>query len=108
MANSHIPTRMISRNMGWCDDSASPHYNQPVALPYMKGHEKLWREDHLYDLVIDTTYNRRPAIQGRGSAIFIHLARPNYMPTEGCIALKRRDLVRIIAMINRHTRIFVS
>ena len=107
MVNAFIPVSMISRTMGWCDDTRSPHYNQPVALPFDKSHEKLWRDDHLYDLVIDTDYNRRPAIKGRGSAIFIHLARPHYTPTEGCIALNRRDLTRLIAMIDRNTRIHV-
>lgn len=107
MVNALIPVRITSRRMGWCDDTHSPHYNQPVALPFDKSHEKLWREDHLYDLVIDTDYNRRPAIKGRGSAIFIHLARPNYTPTEGCIAFSRRDLMRLIAIIDRHTRIHV-
>lgn len=107
MVNTRIPTRTTSRMMGWCDDSASPRYNQPVTLPFDKSHEKLWREDHLYDLVIDTDYNRRPAITGRGSAIFIHLARPHYTPTEGCIGLGRRDLVRLVGMIDTHTRIHV-
>lgn len=107
MVNTLIPTRITSRTMGWCDDSASPQYNQPVALPFAKSHEKLWRDDHVYDLVIDTDYNRRPAIKGRGSAIFIHLARPHYTPTEGCIALNRRDLKHVIAMIDTQTRIHV-
>lgn len=107
MVNSLIPVSMTSRMMGWCDDSTSPHYNQPVTLPFAKSHEKLWRDDHVYDLVIDTDYNRRPAIKGRGSAIFIHLARPHYLPTEGCIALKRRDLEKLLTLINRHTRIHV-
>lgn len=107
MVNALIPVRSISSAMGWCDDRTSPYYNQEVSLPFAKSHEKLWREDHLYDLVIDTDYNRKPAIKGRGSAIFIHLARPNYTPTEGCIALKRRDLVRLIGMIDTRTRIHV-
>lgn len=107
MVNALIPLRMTSRTMGWCDDTRSPHYNQPVTLPFKQSHEKLWRNDHVYDLVIDTNYNRRPAIKGRGSAIFIHLARPNFAPTEGCIAFKRRDLVRLIAMFTIHTRIHV-
>lgn len=107
MVNATIPVRIISRGTGWCDDITSSRYNQPVTLPCDKHHEKLWREDHVYDLVIDTNYNRRPAIKGRGSAIFIHLARPNFTPTEGCIALNRRDLARLIAMINSQTRIHV-
>lgn len=107
MVNAFIPVSMISRTMGWCDDTTSPRYNQPVALPFDKSHEKLMRDDHLYDLVIDTDYNRRPAIKGRGSAIFIHLARPHYTPTEGCIALSRRDFVRLIALIDKQTRIHV-
>jgi L,D-peptidoglycan transpeptidase YkuD (ErfK/YbiS/YcfS/YnhG family) len=107
MVNTRIPVRATSRTMGWCDDTHSSHYNQPVALPFDKSHEKLWRDDHLYDLVIDTDYNRRPAIKGRGSAIFIHLARPHYTPTEGCIAFNCRDLARLISMIDRNTRIHV-
>lgn len=107
MVQTLIPVQTTTRRMGWCDDSASRHYNQPVTLPFDKSHEKLWRDDHLYDLVIDTDYNRRPAIKGRGSAIFIHLARPHYTPTEGCIALSRRDLMRVIAMIDTQTRIHV-
>ena len=107
MVRTVIPVRTTSRVMGWCDDCASPLYNQPVTLPFNASHEKLWREDHLYDLVIDTDYNRRPALKGRGSAIFIHLARPNYHPTEGCIAFKRRDLQRLLGMINANTRIHV-
>lgn len=107
MVHARIPVSTTTRTMGWCDDNASPFYNQPVALPFDKSHEKLWRDDHLYDLVIDTDYNRRPAIKGRGSAIFIHLARPYYTPTEGCIAFNRRDLTRLIAMIDRNTRIHV-
>ena len=107
MANTKIPVTMTTRKMGWCDDSRSPYYNQPVALPFNKSHERLWRDDHVYDLVIDTNYNRKPAIKGHGSAIFIHLARPNYTPTEGCIALTRRDLERLIAMIDTKTRIHV-
>lgn len=107
MVNTHIPVRATSRAIGWCDDTRSPYYNQPVTLPFEKSHEKLWRDDHLYDLVIDTDYNRRPAIKGRGSAIFIHLARPHYIPTEGCIAFNRRDLTRLIAMMDKSTRIHV-
>jgi len=83
MINASIPLRSMSRNMGWCDDTTSPRYNQPVNLPFGKRHEKLWRDDHVYDLVIDTDYNRRPAIKGRGSAIFIHIARQNFTPTDG-------------------------
>ena len=107
MVATSIPVRTTTAKIGWCDDRASPHYNQPVTLPFKASHEKLWREDHLYDLVIDTDYNRRPAIKGRGSAIFIHLARPNFQPTEGCLAFKRRDLQRLLAMINTKTRIHV-
>jgi L,D-peptidoglycan transpeptidase YkuD (ErfK/YbiS/YcfS/YnhG family) len=107
MVNAMIPVQMTSRKMGWCDDIRSLHYNQPVVLPFDKSHERLWRDDHVYDLVIDTDYNRRPAIKGRGSAIFIHLARLNYTPTEGCIALSRRDFTRLIATIDTQTRIHV-
>lgn len=92
-----LPKLAIRPDMGWCDDPASPAYNTLVGLPFPARHEKMWREDHLYDLVIELGYNDRPPELGRGSAIFLHLAHPDYRPTEGCIAVDREaflDLAR--------------
>ena len=82
------PMRPIRPNDGWCDDPGSAAYNRHVTLPSAWGHEKLWRADRLYDLVIVLDYNIRPCRKHRGSAIFLHCARPDFAPTEGCVALR--------------------
>jgi len=91
-----LPVRAIRRHDGWCDASADRNYNRPVRLPYRASAEHLWREDELYDVVVVLTYNERPRVRGRGSAIFMHVARPGYAPTEGCIALARGHLLRLL------------
>lgn len=91
-----LPTRVIRREDGWCDDPASPTYNQPVILPHAARHERLWRDDALYDLVVELGYNDGPIVPGGGSAIFLHVARPDYGPTEGCVAIARGDLLRLM------------
>ena len=88
--------RPLRPSDGWCDDPISAVYNQRVTLPCRAGHEKLWRADHLYDLVIVVDYNVRPRRKNRGSAIFLHCARPDFAPTEGCIALRPDDLRRLL------------
>jgi len=91
-----LPMRPVRPNDGWCDDPESAAYNRHVTLPYKGGHEKLWRADHLYDLVIVLDYNNRPRRKNRGSAIFLHCARPDLAPTEGCVALRPDDLRRLL------------
>lgn len=102
-----LPVRPIRRDDGWCDDMQSPRYNRPVRLPCSASHEEMWRKDRLYDVVIETDWNRRPAIRGRGSAIFIHLRRPDGGPTAGCIALSPRDMRILWPMLGRDTLIHV-
>jgi L,D-peptidoglycan transpeptidase YkuD (ErfK/YbiS/YcfS/YnhG family) len=95
--STQLETQAIQPDMGWCDDPASPAYNRLVVLPFTASHEKMWRDDHLYDLVIELGYNDSPPEPGRGSAIFLHLAHPDYRPTEGCVAVDRAtflDLAR--------------
>ena len=87
-----LPARAIRPDDGWCDASADRNYNRPVRHPYSASAERLWRSDGLYDLVVVLAYNERPRVRGRGSAIFMHVARPGYAPTEGCIALARAHL----------------
>ena len=82
--------------MGWCDDPADPAYNRAVTLPHAGRHEKLWREDQLYDVIVVLGYNDAPPVAGRGSAIFLHVARDDYAPTEGCVALRLADLLDIL------------
>lgn len=93
---TRLPSAPIGREDGWCDDPADPAYNRPVRLPYPGGHERLWREDELYDLLVVLGHNDDPVVAGLGSAIFLHVARADYAPTEGCVALAHADLARVL------------
>jgi L,D-peptidoglycan transpeptidase YkuD (ErfK/YbiS/YcfS/YnhG family) len=93
-----LPTAPIAPDDGWCDASGDPAYNRPVRLPYPAGAERMWRDDGLYDLVVVLGHNDDPVVPGMGSAIFLHLARPDYGPTEGCVALARPDLEALLAL----------
>ena len=93
-----LPVSPIAPDDGWCDAPADAAYNRPVTLPYPASCEGMWREDALYDLVCVLAHNDDPAVAGQGSAIFLHLARPDYAPTEGCVALARADLEALLAM----------
>jgi len=92
-----LPLTSLRPEDGWCDAPGDPHYNQPVALPYAASHERLWREDHVYDVIVILGYNDAPAVPGKGSAIFMHVAKPGYAPTEGCVALALADLEAVLA-----------
>ena len=92
-----LPCTPIAPADGWCDDPNDAAYNTAVRLPYAGGHERLWRDDHLYDPVVVARWNADPPLPGRGSAIFLHLARDGYAPTEGCVALSRADLLALLA-----------
>jgi L,D-peptidoglycan transpeptidase YkuD (ErfK/YbiS/YcfS/YnhG family) len=92
-----VPVEPIGPTDGWCDDPADPAYNRPVTLPYAGRHEELWRADGVYDIIGVLGWNDEPVRRGRGSAIFLHVARPDYAPTEGCIALALPDLRAALA-----------
>ena len=100
-----IKKRKIKKNIGWCDDPVSNSYNKEIKLPSKFGHEKLYRKDNLYDLILVLNYNINPVIKNKGSAIFIHIAKKNYKPTAGCIALKQRDLLELLKNIKKNTKI---
>jgi L,D-peptidoglycan transpeptidase YkuD (ErfK/YbiS/YcfS/YnhG family) len=87
----------IGPDDGWCDAPDDPAYNRPVTLPYPASAERLWRDDGLYDIVGVLAHNDDPPAPGMGSAIFLHLARPDYAPTEGCVALSRDDMTALLA-----------
>jgi L,D-peptidoglycan transpeptidase YkuD (ErfK/YbiS/YcfS/YnhG family) len=97
----------LKRDMGWCDAPGSPSYNRPVKLPFSAGHENLWRDDALYDLVIVLGYNLYPRREGRGSAIFLHCARADFAPTAGCVALQPADLRRLLPLLSAKTTMIV-
>lgn len=82
---------------GWCDEPAHPGYNRPVQLPVTFSHEKLWRFDDLYNILVVLGHNDDPVLPGAGSAIFLHVARPDYGPTQGCVAIAAEDLRRVLA-----------
>lgn len=103
-----LPVTPISRNDGWCDDPARPEYNRPVKLPYAGSFEHMYREDHVYDLVIEVGHNDSPPVPGVGSAVFIHVAKADYAPTEGCIALSPDDLTALLADWSINTEIEIS
>ena len=92
-----VPVALLAPNDGWCDDPADPAYNSLIRLPYEARHETLWRDDPIYDVIGVLGWNDAPVQRGHGSAIFLHLARPDYAPTEGCIALAREDLLALLA-----------
>jgi L,D-peptidoglycan transpeptidase YkuD (ErfK/YbiS/YcfS/YnhG family) len=87
-----LPARPTVKTDGWCDAAEDSNYNRLVTLPYPASAENLWREDHLYDLVAVIGFNDQPVVPGKGSAIFLHLAKPDYLPTQGCVALAELDL----------------
>jgi L,D-peptidoglycan transpeptidase YkuD (ErfK/YbiS/YcfS/YnhG family) len=92
-----LPVEAIGPEDGWCDAPLDPNYNRPVTLPHATSAERMWRDDDLYDLVVVLGHNDDPVIPGAGSAIFLHLAKPDYAPTEGCVALARADLEALLA-----------
>lgn len=102
-----LPLKVIHENDGWCDDQKSPDYNQHVTLPFAASHEKLWLAEHVYDLIVPLGYNDDPIIPGKGSAIFMHIAKPDYTPTEGCIALQKDDLLDVLSRLDAHSRITI-
>lgn len=102
-----FPVRAIRACDGWCEDPADRNYNRFVRLSSNSSADRLTRVDHLYDLILVLGHNDRPRVRGRGSAIFVHLARPSYSPTAGCIALSRHDLLMLLAQARRGSMIAV-
>jgi len=96
---TRLPMAAIGRNDGWCDHPGDANYNRPVKLPYPVSAEKMWRDDELYDLVVVLGYNDAPVRSGRGSAIFLHCARPKFTPTAGCVAIAKPELRALLAKL---------
>jgi len=102
---SLLPARRIGRGDAWCEDPTDRRYNRSFNRSANEPGDRLWREDHLYDLLLELDHNTRPRVAGRGSAVFIHVARPGLAPTAGCVALSLRDLRLLAGRINAKTRI---
>ena len=102
-----LPARLIRKDDGWCEDPRDRHYNQPVKVPAGSKADRLARADRLYDFIIELDHNTRPRIAGRGSAVFIHLAREGFAPTAGCVGLKRDRLVRLLERVGPNTKIHI-
>ena len=105
--HTRLPVHAIRAHDGWCDDPNSRNYNRLIRLPSRRCAEGLQRADHLYDLVLVLGYNDRPRVKRKGSAIFVHLARPGFTPTDGCIALTRHDLTMLLAEVKRGTQVAI-
>ena len=105
---SKIKKLTIKRNMGWCDDPRSKYYNKLIKFPFKYSAEQLYRKDNIYDIILILNYNINPIIKGKGSAIFIHVAKKNYNNTLGCIAVSKKNLKKIINRIDKTTTINIS
>jgi L,D-peptidoglycan transpeptidase YkuD (ErfK/YbiS/YcfS/YnhG family) len=103
-----LPVRRITPDLAWCEDPTDRRYNRPFHRSARESGDRLWRADHLYDFVIEIDHNVRPKIAGRGSAVFLHVARPNRSPTAGCVAMPPRDLLRLMQGLSCKTRIRIQ
>jgi len=98
----------IEKTMGWCDDPKSRFYNKEIKLPNKFNCEKFYRKDNLYDIIVPLNYNTNPIIKNKGSAIFIHIANNNYKRTAGCIGIKKSNLIKLLSIIKKNTKVKIS
>jgi len=105
---SKLKKRIIKKKMGWCDDSRSKKYNREICFPFKYKAEKLYRKDKIYDIFINIKYNYSPAIKGKGSAIFLHIANKKYKATRGCIGIQKKDFLKLLPLINKNTKILIK
>jgi L,D-peptidoglycan transpeptidase YkuD (ErfK/YbiS/YcfS/YnhG family) len=105
---TYLAARAIGPEDAWCEDPASRHYNQPVRLDRSRGGDRLMRDDHLYDFIVEIDHNTSPRIKGRGSAVFLHLARDNFGPTAGCVSMTRSAMLRLLQRLGPDTRIVIG
>ncbi len=103
-----LPVQEIRRADAWCEDPSNRRYNRSFRRSANEPGDRLWRDDHLYDLIIEIDHNTRPRVAGRGSAVFIHLARPAYAPTAGCVALTRGAMRQLLRRLGPRTRITIQ
>ncbi len=102
---SKIKKIVIKKNMGWCDDPKTNYYNKLIKLPFKFSHEKLHKKENIYDIILVLNFNMDPIKKNKGSAIFIHVAKRNYKKTEGCVAIKKSQLLKIVGQIKKSTKV---
>ena len=105
---SVIKKTQIKKNMGWCDDPKSKDYNKLIKYPFNYKSEKLYRSNNIYDIILVLDFNMHPIKKNKGSAIFIHISNNKYSPTQGCIAIKKKELLKLIKFIDKKTKIFIN
>ena len=105
---SKIKKIAITKSMGWCDDPKSKDYNKLIKLPINYRYEKLYRKENIYDLILVLNFNMRPIVKKKGSAIFIHIAKKNYKKTEGCVAVNKVSLLKIIKKLKNNTKVLIE
>ena len=105
---THLPARPIRPEDAWCEDPNDRHYNQPLRLGHGQAGDRLTRDDHLYDFIVEIDHNTAPRVVGRGSAVFLHLARANFAPTAGCVAMTKSAMLRLLENLGPDTRIVIS
>ena len=103
-----IKKRIIKKSMGWCDDVKSKKYNKEITFPFKYNAEKLYLKKNVYDIFINIRYNSNPIVKGKGSAIFLHLCNKKYKSTRGCLALVKKDFLKILPLINKKTKILIK
>ena len=102
---TNLKKYVIKRNMGWCDDPKTKKYNKLITTPFKYSYEKLYKKENIYDLILVLNYNMNPIKKNKGSAIFIHIAKNNYSNTAGCIAVKKKQLLKILRDIKSDTKV---
>lgn len=102
-----LPVAAIAPDDGWCDDPAHPYYNRPVKRPFPASHEEMWRDDHVYDVVVVLGHNDDPPVPRRGSAVFLHLVRPDRAPTAGCVAVDPPAMLDLLRACRPGDRIVI-
>ena len=105
---THLPVRAIRLEDAWCEDPADRHYNQPIRLDSEAAGDRLTRKDHLYDFIVEIDHNTRPRIAGRGSAVFLHLARENFGPTAGCVSMTKSAMLQLLRRLGPQTKIVIE
>jgi L,D-peptidoglycan transpeptidase YkuD (ErfK/YbiS/YcfS/YnhG family) len=105
---THLPVHAIRPEDAWCEDPSDRHYNRPIRLTREEPGDRLTRQDHLYDFIVEIDHNTRPRVAGRGSAVFLHLARENFGPTAGCVSMTEPAMVHLLRRLGRKTKIVIG